>query len=230
MGLALTWMTSLGLPSSSLRSVALEEQIVEVAEDGAQVLAGGDGAPAADGMEAHSDRALGQQRRRLVGDDAVGMVDAEDKEVDAVGGGLAVFARAAGGGELVGADDVLGAEVARAQAVAAAEEARHLGERDRGQAADALHGLRKCGANVAAQRIVAGERFVGALQNDDVLLALERVHDGGLGEGADDVDMDGADATNRRASGAGNRPRLRCFPRPSRARRRPCRHRRFCIR
>ena len=124
----------LGIAQFVVQAVALEEQIVQVAEDGAEIFAGGDGAPAADGVEAHGDRALGQQRRRLVGDDAVGMVDAQHDEVDAVRGGLAVFARAAGGGVLVGADDVLGAEVARAQAVAAAENARHLGERDRGQA------------------------------------------------------------------------------------------------
>jgi len=46
-----------------------------------------------------------------------------------------------------------------------------------------VDGLRKRGANVAAQRIVAGQSLVGALQDDDVLLALERGDDGGLGEG-----------------------------------------------
>ena len=49
------------------------------------------------------------------------------------------------------------------------------------------------GADVAAERVVAAECFVGALEDDDVLLALERGNDGGLGEGADDVDVDGAD-------------------------------------
>ena len=96
------------------------DQIVQVAEDRAQVLAGGDGAPAADGVEADRNRALGQQRRGLVADDRVGMVDAEDEEGNAVGGGLAVLAGAAGGGKFICADDVLGAEVARAEAVAAA--------------------------------------------------------------------------------------------------------------
>jgi hypothetical protein len=57
-----------------------------------------------------------------------------------------------------------------------------------------LDGLRERGADVAAQRVVAGERFVGALEDDDVLLALERGDDGGLREGANDVDVDGADA------------------------------------
>ena len=46
--------------------VAVVEQIVEVADDGAEVLAGRDGAPAADGMEADGDRLVGQQRRRVV--------------------------------------------------------------------------------------------------------------------------------------------------------------------
>ena len=57
-----------------------------------------------------------------------------------------------------------------------------------------MNGLGKRGADVAAQRIVAGHGLVGALQNDDVLLALERVNDGGLREGANDIDVDGADA------------------------------------
>jgi hypothetical protein len=46
LGLALTWMTSLGLP---------------VAQNRAQIFSGGDGAPSADGVEADGHRALGQQ-------------------------------------------------------------------------------------------------------------------------------------------------------------------------
>jgi hypothetical protein len=57
-----------------------------------------------------------------------------------------------------------------------------------------LNCLGERGANVAAERIVAGQRFVCALENDDVLLALERGNDGGFGEGTNDVDVDGADA------------------------------------
>jgi hypothetical protein len=56
-----------------------------------------------------------------------------------------------------------------------------------------LDGLGDGGTNVAAEWIVAGEGFVGALEDDDVLLALERVDDGGFREGAKDVDVDGAD-------------------------------------
>ena len=81
-------------------------------------------------MEADGDCARGKQRRGFIADDAVGVVDAENDKVDAVGCGLAVFARAAGCGELEGSDNVLGAEVARAQAVAAADEARDFGEGD----------------------------------------------------------------------------------------------------
>ena len=111
---------------------------------------------------------------------------------------LAVLAGAAGGGELVGADDVLGAEVARAEAVGAGENVRHFVHGQRGQAflrgmAFVLNGLGERGADVAAERVVAGERFVGALEDDDVLLALERGDDGGFGEGTDHVDVDGAD-------------------------------------
>ena len=56
-----------------------------------------------------------------------------------------------------------------------------------------LDRLGERGADVAAERIVAGERFIGAFEDDDVLLALERGDDGGFREGADDVDVDGAD-------------------------------------
>ena len=56
-----------------------------------------------------------------------------------------------------------------------------------------LDGLGERGADVAAERIVGAEGFVGAFEDDDVLLALERGHDGGLREGANDVDVNGAD-------------------------------------
>ena len=54
--------------------------------------------------------------------------------------------------------------------------------------------LRQRGADVAAEGVVAGERFVGALEDDDVLLALEGFDDGRFGEGTDHVDVQGADA------------------------------------
>ena len=63
-----------------------------------------------------------------------------------------------------------------------------------------LHGLGERGANVAAQRIVAGHRLVGALQNDDVLLALESRDDGGFGEGTNHVDVNGADLHTARGA------------------------------
>ena len=145
---------------------------VEVAEDGAEVFAGGDGAPAADGVEANSDRALRQQRRRFVTDDCVGVVDAEDEEADAVSRGFAILACAAGGSKLVGAEDVLGTEITRAQAVGAPENGGNLFKRDLWQTGVVLNGLGERGANVAAKRVVARESFVGALEDDDVLLAL----------------------------------------------------------
>ena len=72
--------------------VAVVEQIVEVADDRAQVLAGRDRAPSADRMEAHGDRLFRQQRRRVVRLHLVGMVDAEHDERRAVGRALAVLA------------------------------------------------------------------------------------------------------------------------------------------
>ena len=180
------------------QAVALVEQVVEVAEDGAEVLAGGDGAPSADGVEADGDCAFGEQGRHFVADDRVGMVDAEDEEADAVGRGLAVFAGAAGGGEFVGADDVFGAEVARAEAVGAGIDVRHFVHRQGGQAFEAgcpaaLNGLESAVRMSRPSGLSPAEGFVGALEDDDVLLALERGDDGRLGEGADDVDVDGAD-------------------------------------
>ena len=47
--------------------VALVEQVVQVADDRAEVLARRDRAPSADRVEAHGDGALGQQRWRFVG-------------------------------------------------------------------------------------------------------------------------------------------------------------------
>jgi len=183
-----------GIAQRVLEAVALVDQIVEVAKDGAQIFAGGDGAPSTDGVEADGYCTFGQQRRGLVADDRVGVVDAEDEKGNAVRSCLAVLAGAAGGGKLERADDVLGTEVARAEAVRAAVDLGNLGERNRRQTFDRLNSFGKRGANVAAQRIVAGKSFVGALQNDDILFPLERGHDGGFREGANHVDVDGADA------------------------------------
>ena len=56
-----------------------------------------------------------------------------------------------------------------------------------------LNGLGECGANVAAERVVAGKSFVSSLEDDDVLLALERGNDGRFREGANDIDVNGTD-------------------------------------
>ena len=58
----------LGIAVVVFQAVALVEQIVEVADDGAEVFAGGDGAPSADGVEADGDCAFGQQGGRFVAD------------------------------------------------------------------------------------------------------------------------------------------------------------------
>ena len=102
----------LGVAQIVFEAVALIDQIVQVAEDGAQVLAGCDGAPAPNRMEADRNGALGQERRGLSAQNRVWMVDAEDEEENAVGGGLAILAGATGSGKLKCANDVLGTEVA----------------------------------------------------------------------------------------------------------------------
>ena len=101
----------------------------------------------------------------------VGMIDAEHDERHAVRRALAVLARALPDRELVGADRVLGPEVARAEAVDAGEEPRHLVGRDRREARLALQRLVQRRADVAPHRVVARHRLVGALEDDDVLLA-----------------------------------------------------------
>jgi hypothetical protein len=135
-----------------------------------------------------------EQGRGLVADHGVGVIDAEDDEGFAVGEGLAVLARAAGGSVLVGAEDVLGAEVAGAETIGAGDDLGDFSERDFGNAGGALDGLAQRGADVLAERIVGGESFVGALEDDDVLLAADSFDDGRFGEGANHIDVDGADA------------------------------------
>jgi hypothetical protein len=73
---------------------------------------------------------LGQERRRVLADDGVGVVDPEHEEGLAVAAPAAVRAARLARGELVGAERVLGPEVAGADAVGAAEQARRLLRRE----------------------------------------------------------------------------------------------------
>ena len=159
--------------------VALVEQVVQIAQDGAQVLARGDCAPAADGVEADGDRAFGQKRRRFVGLHLIGMIDSEHHKRGSVRGALAVGASASARGKLVRAEDLLRPEVPRAQTIDAGEEAGHLLGCDGRQPAGrgtitGLQCLIERRADVAAQRVVARQGLVGALEDDDVLLPLQR--------------------------------------------------------
>ena len=120
------------------------------------------------------------------------MVDAEDHERGAVGRTLAVLARACAGGELVRADGVLGPEVAGAEPVDAAEQPRHLAGFNRRQSRLVLQRLVQRGADVAPHRIVAGHRLVGALEDDDVLLAGQRPHHRRFRERTEHVDVNRA--------------------------------------
>jgi len=52
----------LGVAVVVLEAVAVIEEVVQVADDGAEVFAGGDGAASADGVEANGDCAFGEQR------------------------------------------------------------------------------------------------------------------------------------------------------------------------
>src|SRR4051812_4229456 len=55
-----------------------------------------------------------------------------------------------------------------------------------------LVGFAERHANIAGERIIAGHAFVGAFENDDVLLAAQRIDNRRFGEGANDVDVDRA--------------------------------------
>ena len=98
----------------------------KIADDGAEVFAGGYHPPTANRMEPHRDGALGQQRRRVLGNDRVRVVDAQREIRLAVGLALAVSALRLAGHELVRAQRMLRPEIARADAVAAAENARRF--------------------------------------------------------------------------------------------------------
>ena len=121
------------------------------------------------------------------------MVDAQREIGFAVRGAFAVGALGLAGGKLVRAERVLRPKVARADAVTAPEDARGFLRRDGRQVAaelDHFLTLAQRGADVAGQRVVAGHALVGALENNDVFLAAQRLDDRRLGEGADDVDVD----------------------------------------
>ncbi len=180
------------------RVLPLRHVLAEGPDDLAEVLAGRDHAPAADRVEPYRDGALGQQRRPLGCLDLVGVIDADDEEARAIGLRPAVLPRQRAGGKRVGAEDALRPEVARTEAIDPGEDPRHLGSRERGHAvrprlAVRLEGPGEGRAQVPAQRVVPGERLVGALEHDDVPLAGERAHQRHLGEGTKHVYVHGAD-------------------------------------
>src|SRR5207302_9580955 len=85
-------------------AIAFVEEIVEVADNRAEVLASRDRAPAANRVEADRNRTFGQQGRRVVGTDLVWMIDAEDHERNAVRRALSIFPRALADRELIRAN------------------------------------------------------------------------------------------------------------------------------
>ncbi len=124
------------------------------------------------------------------------MVHAEDEIGLAVRRTFAVLAPGLAGGEFVSAKRVFRAKIARTDAVSAPENARRFFRLERGQRTAEFRdfiGLAQRDADVARERIVAGHAFVGAFENDDVLLAAQRVDDGGFGERTNDVDVNGTD-------------------------------------
>jgi len=159
------------------------------------------------------------------------VVDAEDDKADAVGCGFAVFAGAAGGGELIRSNDVFGAEIARAEAVGAGVDLGQLVEGDGLQAflsgaAFSLNGLGEGGANVAAERVVAGEASSVRSNMMTFFLPLRAATMAASGKGR--MTLTWMEPTVTRGFRGGSRRRLRYFQRPSPERRRRCRCRLFC--
>ena len=172
--------------------VPVVQQIVQVADDRAEVLAGRDRTPAADGMETDGNRPFRQERRRLVRLHFVGVIDAKNEERDAVSRAFPVLARPFADRELVRAEGMLGPEVARAEPVDPGEETRHLVRGHPREPLLVLQRLVQRRPDVASHRVVAGQRLVGPLEDDDVLLPRQRFDDGRLRERAEHVGVDRA--------------------------------------
>ena len=94
------------------RFVSFVKKVVEIGEDRAEILARGDRAPTADGVETNGDGTLGKQRGRLVGLDFVGVINAENEKRSSVGSPLAVLPGARASGKFVRAKNVLGPKIA----------------------------------------------------------------------------------------------------------------------
>ena len=86
--------------------------MAEFANNLAEVFAGGNHSPTADGMEPHRDCAVGQQRGGVLGNDTVRMVDTKGEIGFAVFGTAAVFAFGLAGGEFVRAQRMFRPEIA----------------------------------------------------------------------------------------------------------------------
>ena len=69
-----------GIPEFVDDLIAIVEQVVQVSDNRAQVLAGRDRAPAADGVEADRDVALGEQGGGVFRRHLVRVIDTEDEE------------------------------------------------------------------------------------------------------------------------------------------------------
>ncbi len=183
-------------PLFIILGLLMGNQVAKFADNRAKVLASGDHPPPADGMEADRDRLVRQQRRCVFRNHRIRVIDTKDEEGHAVRRALAVFAAGLTGGKLVSAQRVLRPKVARPDAVSASEQTGRLLCRQSRQAAAEFMGLQRLAqrdANVTRERIVPRQALVGALDDDDVLFALQRPDDCSLGEGPHDVDVNGPD-------------------------------------
>jgi hypothetical protein len=176
--------------------------VEQVEESHRQVLAGGDGPPAADRVEAHRDAVLGHQVRVLGAADRQPL-DVRVRFLDRLlvdlllgGGGLVAqevdrqveqtLVCAVGEHVLHRRDDAFGLQVAAAHAVGAGVERRRVAHalvcdklrvHGLGGIAAVLQALAQGRADLAHQRQVDGERLVQALEHGHALLAANHPAD-----------------------------------------------------
>lgn len=104
--------TSASRATPKYPGVAFFNHLAEVADNFAEVFAGRNHSPAADGMETDRNGLVGQERRRVFGNHGVWMINAQDEIGLAVGSALAVLAAGLADGEFVSAERVFRTKVA----------------------------------------------------------------------------------------------------------------------
>src|SRR5215471_8404186 len=110
----------------------------------------------------------------------------------AVSRALSILPAGLADGKLVRPKGVFRPKIARADAIGATENPRRLLESEGWDGAAVLLGFESFAqrdADIAGERVVSGQAFVGTFYNDDLFLSAQGIDDRCLGKGAQDVDM-----------------------------------------